>query len=140
MNYKFILASMLIFFSLVAYGQNNLNKMINLPDSISSKLAHFLQRSEKLDTLYNSIYVYRVTPSSSIKYTDDVYQFRLMGPHFRMRVFINNHGQIKIFENTSIEGLLKEFYDFILNSNITEKKKIEYLNAIALFLKDNYDE
>ena len=140
MKSAFTLSILIIVFSSIAFGQKSANRMINVPDSIILRLAHFLQKTEKLDTLYKAIYVYRITESKNNKFTNDVYQFRLMGPHFRMRVFINHNGQLKIFENMYTEGVLKEYHDYILSTNLSEKIKIKYLNAIAIFLKENYEE
>jgi hypothetical protein len=133
MKNKFLLIC-LICIETAVLGQNNTTS-VNIPDSIRSKLAEFLFKAEKLDKPYEAIYIYRVIKSSETKYTDDVYQFRLMGPHYRMRIFINDNGNLKIFEGQNTDELIKEFYDYITGHRVSEKKKIKYLNAIVIFLK-----
>lgn len=114
-------------------------QMVMLPDTVKSKLVQYISKKEKLETPSKAIYVFNLVNGKDYKYKKGIYAFKLMGPHFQRRVFINTGNEIKIFDGYFINDLLKEFTSFCETSDIPAKEKIIYLKAIAVFLQEEYE-
>jgi hypothetical protein len=114
-------------------------QIVELPDTVKSKLVNYLKEKEKLETLSRAIYVFNLVNRKDYKYKKGIYGFKLMGPHFQRRVFINTGNEVKIFDGYFIDDLLKEFTIFCESSNLSTKDKIAYLKAIAIFLQEEYE-
>ena len=113
-------------------------EMVNVPESIRWKLAQFLEKKEKLDTPSMAIYIYNLLEPKNYVFKDGIYQFRLMGPHFIPRIFIFNHGKMKIFQNYDLESFLGEYLSYIKISSLSPRTEIKYLTAIAQYFQEEY--
>lgn len=113
-------------------------RMVDLPDSVSSKLLKYLQVKEKLSGVDFPIYVFNLVDSKDYKYRDGIYAFRLMGPHYKRRIFIVNKSNVYIFDGYYFDDLLQEFNEFIKRVQLSTLQKIIYLKAISRFLDEEY--
>lgn len=114
-------------------------QMVVLPDTVKSRLVQHLYKKEQLTIPSAAIYVFNLVNEKDYKYKKGIYTFKLMGPHFQRRIFINTGNEVKIFEGYFIDDLLKEFAIFCETSDMSVKEKIKYLQAIASFLQEEYE-
>ncbi len=130
---------MLTYTAIFAQKQNSL-RMVELPNSAKVILMEYLKRKEKLsDDNDSGVYVFNLQNPKDTKYKDGIYTFRLMGPHFRRRVFIVNGLNINIFNSQYIDDFIEEFNSFMKKSSLPTKKKIEYLKSVSNFLEEEYN-
>jgi hypothetical protein len=114
-------------------------QMVELPDTVKSKLVAFLSKQEEFETPNKAVYVFNLVNVKDYSYKKGIYAFKLMGPHFQRRVFINTGKEIKIFDGYFIDDMLNEFTSFCKTSDIPAREKIVYLKAIAIFLQEEYE-
>lgn len=141
-----------IFFLLIVLSNNNLYsqnpksnsfKMVKIPDDLRVKLALVELNKEKLETAtdsaYTAIYVFDIIDKKNFTLKKGIYSWKVMGPHFVNRLFINYNNQTFIFKSKgSIDsiGVLQEFIDCIKLLHITKEDRIKYLKAISRYLQE----
>lgn len=145
---KYILIS-IILLNVNLYSQNTRNnqlKMVKIVDSLKIKLALTELEKDKLETAsdsaYMALYIFDIANKKNLILKNGVYSWRVMGPHFSNRLFIYYNNRVFIFKNKgkiNSTGVLKEYIDSINYLNISELDRINYLNAIRIYLKEEFD-
>jgi hypothetical protein len=120
----------------------NHTQLVDVPDSIRIEIACFELNKSKLETdrdsSYAAMYVRNLLYPQDTLFKDGIYTYQILGPHFQQRIFIFSQGKIYIFKNNFINDVVEEFSLFLEDSVAPVTIRIEYLNAIAKFLKQEY--
>lgn len=122
--------------------KNNPFIMVEIPDSLRAKLAcSELQKNNlvtSFDSSYMAMYIRNLIDPQDYLFKDGIYTYNLMGPHFQRKLFIFSKGEIYIFKSIYINDVLDEYLIFLKETDIPVLKRIEYLNAIAKYLEEEY--
>jgi hypothetical protein len=131
---------LLLFLMMNFYGQEEkVLKIVEVPDSVRTKLILFLSNAERLgDTQDRALYIFNLQEPKDLKFKDGIYAFRLVGPHFYRRIFIVTGNDITIFGSRFVDSLLQEFLTYLKHSNLPELKRIQYLKVMSYFLEEEF--
>jgi hypothetical protein len=138
-NIIFALFFALSLISKAAFSQRSLqSKQLYIPDTIRVKIALFELKKDILtdnfDSAYMSMFVYKRT-GDKLKFSNGLYEYKILSPHIDYKIFIFYNSKIFFFRNSYIDDVLEEYLSCIKQLNISIKDRIEYLNEISIFLK-----
>jgi hypothetical protein len=138
---------MVVFFYTQALAQqgkeNDVVRMVKIPDSIKVRLAYAELKKNKLknsfDSSYLAMYVYNVTDPENYQFGEGLYTYRVMGPHHQRKLFIYSNNKLYIFRNVYIDDVVREYLVFLEQNKIDAHLRIKYLEAIAVYLREEYE-
>lgn len=113
--------------------------MVNVPKEIHKKLENIY--INELGQLDGGIYVWNLQNRKDFVFKNGIYSYKLMGPHFPRRIFIQHNGKTFIFKSFGAFnniGVLKEYIECIKTLKIPDKDVFTYLNIISIYLKDEF--
>ena len=140
-----IIISLFLFNQCFSQIKSDPFRMVNVDDSVRNKLYRFIWKERK-DSVKAGMYIYHLLgedKSNNYKFVEGIYVFRLMGPHFPLYYFVyTKKVGIKILENYTVEGVFSQVLHYFKEheTNLTEKQKIAYIEAIIFGLKQRHKE
>lgn len=110
-------------------------KGVCLPDSIAEQIENYYNYK---NTNASKNVVNLISPNN-YNFTNGIYAFKGMGPHFPRQIFVYKREKIFIFNSRgdyNPEGVIMEFCSCIKKLNLTHKEIVDYLNVICLYLQE----
>lgn len=116
--------------------------IIEVPDSVSYRLACFLAGKSELknedDSSYLTMSIKNLSNVKDMKFKYGVFSFKHNSPHSSRQLFIYLSNGLYIFKSKEFEEIISEYLLLIKTSKIDIPTKTKYLKLISNFINDEY--
>lgn len=140
MNKLFIFFVLVFCVSNNAYAKKNKLYIVSVPDSISVILDNSYFELTKCKEVNAGINIHNIIDYKKKTFTNGVYSFGGMGPHFPKILFFYYNSALYIISAKRISEVMHQIVDAYSELQMKEKDYIFYLRYVLDFIEESYDD